>query len=178
MVPHHLYYQLALFVLVWLFVMLHITGSKPGRATPPVPAQPKRKRSTEPKAFEGLTQKPHCVLCEQETGETAPTPPLRPDPMLPTNRRPRTVDTSLHFCPHSGCDYRGWLGLNNLRANGHPGGRPWRQFQCTSCEGYFPEHHGTIFGRVPVHDQHSLSLDVPAPLLRHVDVHTRQHVHK
>jgi len=32
-----------------------------------------------------------------------------------------------------------------LRANGHPSGGPWRQFQCTACEGYFPEHHGTIF---------------------------------
>jgi transposase-like protein len=51
----------------------------------------------------------------------------------------------MHFCPHSHCDYRGWLGLNNLRANGHPNGGPWRQFQCTACEGYFPEHHGTIF---------------------------------
>jgi hypothetical protein len=51
----------------------------------------------------------------------------------------------MHFCPHSGCDYRGWLGLGNLRANGHPSGGPWRQFQCTACEGYFPEHHGTIF---------------------------------
>jgi hypothetical protein len=51
----------------------------------------------------------------------------------------------MHFCPHTDCDYRGWLGLNNLRANGHPSGGPWRQFQCTSCDGYFPEHHGTIF---------------------------------
>jgi hypothetical protein len=51
----------------------------------------------------------------------------------------------MHFCPHSGCDYRGWLGLGNLRANGHPSGGPWRQFQCTACEGYFPEHYGTIF---------------------------------
>jgi transposase-like protein len=50
----------------------------------------------------------------------------------------------MHFCPHSDCDYRGWLGLGNLRANGHPNGGPWRQFQCTSCQGYFPEHHGTI----------------------------------
>jgi hypothetical protein len=65
--------------------------------------------------------------------------------MPPTNRRPRTVDTSQHFCPHGGCRYRGWLGLGNLRANGHPHGGPWRQFQCTACEGYFPEHHGTIF---------------------------------
>ena len=42
-------------------------------------------------------------------------------------------------------DYRGWLGLGNLRANGHPSGGPWRQCQCTACEGYFLEHHGTIF---------------------------------
>ena len=51
----------------------------------------------------------------------------------------------MHFCPHTGCDYRGWLGLGNLRANGHPNSGPWRQLHCTSCEGYFPEHHGTIF---------------------------------
>jgi IS1 family transposase len=55
------------------------------------------------------------------------------------------VDTSRHFCPHPECAYRGWPGLNNLRANGHPNGGPWRQFHCTACDGYFPEHHGTIF---------------------------------
>jgi transposase-like protein len=44
-----------------------------------------------------------------------------------------------------GCDYRGWVGLGNLRANGHPSGGPWRQFHCTVCQGYFPEHHGTLF---------------------------------
>jgi hypothetical protein len=64
--------------------------------------------------------------------------------MPPTNRRPRTVDTSRHFCPHTACDYRGWLGLSNLRATGHPSGGPWRPCQCTACDGYFPEHHGTI----------------------------------
>jgi IS1 family transposase len=145
MVSHLFFYQLALFVLVWLFVMLHLTGSQPGVTIPPVPAQPKRKRSTEPKPFAGLTQKPHCVWCEQETGETVPAPPPRPEPMPSTNRRPRTVDTSMHFCPHLNCEYRGWLGLGNLRANGHPSGGPWRQFHCTSCNGFFPEHHGTIF---------------------------------
>ena len=46
MVPHHFVYQLALCVLVWLFVMLHVTWSKPGLTTPPVPAQPKHKRSS------------------------------------------------------------------------------------------------------------------------------------
>src|SRR3989475_10448144 len=145
MVSPLFYYQLALFVLVWLFVMLHVTGSNPGLPASPAAAQPKRKSSTEPKTFEGLTQKPHCVLCDQEINETAPAPPRRPDPMPLTNRRPRTVDTSQHFCPHTDCDYRGWLGLNNLRANGHPSGGPWRQFHCTACDGYFPEHHGTIF---------------------------------
>jgi hypothetical protein len=65
--------------------------------------------------------------------------------MPPTHRRPREIDTSLHFCPHAGCDYRGWLGLGNLRANGHPSGGPWRQFHCISCQGYFLETHGTLF---------------------------------
>jgi hypothetical protein len=35
--------------------------------------------------------------------------------------------------------------LGNLRANGHPSGGPWRQLQCTSCQGYVPAHHGTLF---------------------------------
>jgi IS1 family transposase len=65
--------------------------------------------------------------------------------MPPPHRRPRSVDTSRHFCPHTGCRYRGWLGLGNLRANGHPSGGPWRQFHCTSCQGYFLETHGTLF---------------------------------
>jgi hypothetical protein len=65
--------------------------------------------------------------------------------MAPLPRRPRVIDTSRHFCPHAGCDYQGWLGLGNLRANGHPSGGPWRQFYCTACEGYFLETHGTIF---------------------------------
>ena len=78
-----------------------------------------------------LTQRSHCALCERETVHPNPPAPVPPDPMPPTNRRLRTVDISMHFCPHTDCDYRGWLGLNNLRANGHPSGGPWRQFQCT-----------------------------------------------
>jgi len=65
--------------------------------------------------------------------------------MPPTNRRPCAIDTSRHFCPHVGCDDRGWLGLGNLRANGHPSGGLWRQLYCRSCHGYFLETHGTIF---------------------------------
>ncbi len=93
MVSHLFYYQLALLALMWLFVMLHVSWPKPSAARPTAPAtpiKPKRKRSTEPKPFEGLTHKPHCALCEQETGETAPAASAyRPDPMPPTNRRPR-----------------------------------------------------------------------------------------
>src|SRR5215831_16625701 len=148
MVSHLLYYQLALLALLWLFVLLPLSWPRRSETPPPVPAtpiKPKRKRATEPQAFAGLTHKPHCALCEREAGETPPAPLQRPDPMPPTHRRPRTVATSMHFCPHTDCDYRGWLGMNNLRANGHPNGGPWRQLHCTACAGYFPEHHGTIF---------------------------------
>jgi hypothetical protein len=95
MVPHHFFYQLALLAIIWLFVMLHLTGAKPGLPVPPVPAKPKRKRSTEPKAFEGLTQKPHCALCEQETGET---PPAGVDNLTPTDRLIRQEDALDHCC--------------------------------------------------------------------------------
>ena len=152
MIPHLVYYQLVILVLLWLCVMLPHLWLSPRRGMPKRPADsitPKRQRSREPKPFAGLTHKPHCARCEQETGQSALAPPVRLDPMPPTNRRPRTVDTAMHFCPHMHCDYRGWLGLNNLRANGHPSGGPWRQFHCLGCNGYFPEHHETIFGGVP-----------------------------
>jgi hypothetical protein len=150
MVSHLFYYQLALLALVWLFLMLHVTWPKrsvtpPPASAKPEPMPPKRPGATEPKPFEGLTHKPHCVLCERDTAQPPAPAPVPPDPMPPTNRRPRKVDTSRHFCPHAGCRYRGWLGLGNLRANGHPSGGPWRQFHCLDCKGYFPEHHGTIF---------------------------------
>jgi IS1 family transposase len=115
------------------------------KPTEPVPFTFKRNRSNAPKPFEGLTQRPHCAACEYAAAHPKPPPPLRPDPMPPTHRRPRVIDTSRHFCPHADCTYGGWLGLGNLRANGHPSGGPWCQFQCTSCEGYFLETHGTIF---------------------------------
>ena len=150
MVSHHVVYQPVLFALFWLFVILHLTRPKHPVTAPDTPADPesltpKRHRSNEPKPFEGLTHKPHCALCEQETSHPQTPPPVAPDPIPSTNRRPCMVDTAMHFCPHAGCDYRGWLGLGNLRANGHPNGSPWRQLHCTACEGYFPEHHGTLF---------------------------------
>jgi hypothetical protein len=62
-----------------------------------------------------------------------------------TRGRRRTVDTHSHFRPDHDCSYHGWLGRGNLRANGHPSGGPWRQFQCLGCHGYVLETHGTIF---------------------------------
>ena len=150
MASHHFFYQLALFTLIWLVVALHFTPLKrtviaPETPADPEPVKPKRPRSQEPKPFEGRTQKPPCALCERETTHPQAPPPVPPAPMPETNRRPRTVDTTRHFCPHFGCDYRGWLGLNNLRANGHPSGGSWRQLYCTSCQRYFLETHGTLF---------------------------------
>ena len=150
MVSHHVFSQLVLLALLWLFVILHLSRPTRPVTAPAVPAlpeplTPKRPRSNEPKPFEGLTHKPHCALCAQDTASPKAPPPVPPDPMAPTHRRPRAVDTSRHFCPHSDCAYRGWLGLGNLRANGHPSGGPWRQFPWTSGKGYFLETHGTIF---------------------------------
>jgi IS1 family transposase len=148
MLPHLFYYQLVVLGLLWLFVMLH--AAWPSRCTtvqgpPAKPIVRRRQRSKAPQPFAGLTHKPSCALCEHETIHPQPRSPVRPAPMPPTNRRPRVIETSMHFCPYDGCDYRGWLGLGNLRANGHPSGGPWRQFQCTACEGYFLETHGTLF---------------------------------
>jgi hypothetical protein len=66
MIPTLVCYQLVILVLLWLCVMLpHLWPSPPGGAPkPPLqPITPKRKRSNEPKAFEGLTHKPPWVLC-------------------------------------------------------------------------------------------------------------------
>jgi hypothetical protein len=153
MVPTLFFYQLGRVALVWVFLMLYWLwppGSAARRQPIATPKPPQRQRSKAPTAFPGLTHKPHCALCERETAPPSPPSPVPPDPMPLTNRRPRSVDTSRHFCPHTDCDSRGWLGLHNLRANGHPSGGPWRQLQCLGCLGYFPEHHGTI-----VHGQHA-----------------------
>ena len=112
MIPHHVYYQLAIVGLLWLGVMLHYVWPSRGAVSPqplaePVPPQLKRKRSNEPKPFEGLTQRPHCAACEHDATHAQVPSPRRPNPMPPTNRRPCEIDTSMHFCPHAGCDYRG-----------------------------------------------------------------------
>src|SRR6266571_3880880 len=146
MVSELFFYQLVLIALLWLCFMLHWVWPSDGGATSPTPSQPTpppRRRSREPKPFPGLVHKPHCAACEQAAQDPEALPPPAPLPIISHRGRPREVDTSQHFCPHPTCAYRGWVGLGNLSANGHPSGGPWRQFYCTACEGYFQETHGT-----------------------------------
>src|SRR5256712_4708003 len=148
MVSHHIFYQLVLLGLLWLFMMLHVMwpSDRPVLASrPPQPVAPPRKRSKEPKPFAGLLHKPHCAACEQAAQDPEALPPPAPLPIISHRGRPREVDTSQQFCPHPTCAYRGWVGLGNLSANGHPSGGPWRQCYCTACEGYCQETHGTPF---------------------------------
>ena len=148
MVPTLFFYQLGLVALMYVFLMLCWLWPNAAAAPrqPIAPSKsPRRQRCHEPKPFTGLPQRPHCAWCEQDAARPPALPPTPPEPRPPSHRRPHTVDTSRHFCPHRGCRYRGWLGLGNLRANGHPSGGPWRQFHCTSCQGYFLETHGTLF---------------------------------
>src|SRR5262245_2581759 len=152
MILHQIDYRLVILGLLWFCIMLHYLWPSRGALssqppTEPVPPQLNRKRSNAPKPFAGLTHRPPCAVCEHATPHPKPLPPRRSDPMPPTTRRPCIIYTSRQFCPHVGCDYRGWQGLRNLRANGHPSGGPWRQLYCRSCRGYFLETHGTILHR-------------------------------
>jgi hypothetical protein len=148
MTPNPLFYQLLLVALVLICFMIHVWWPDPSRTIPPKPLnpnKPRRKRSKEPRAFTGYLHKPLCEACELGA-DTQPKTPGSPPPMLTFTRgRKRTVDTQAHFCPKPNCSYQGWLGRGNIRANGHPGGQPWRQLQCVSCEGYFYETTGTLF---------------------------------
>lgn len=148
MAPDALFYPLLLAALVSVCMIIHAWWPDPLRATPlpPVqPGQPRRNRSKKPEPFAGYIQQPLCEACEHGI-DSRPKAPGSPPPLIIFTRgRRRTVDTSGHFCPAPDCSYRGWLGRGNIRSNGHPGGQPWRQFQCVSCQGYFYETDGTIF---------------------------------
>src|SRR6266404_1351675 len=92
-------------------------------ASPPTPrVPPPRKSPRAPKPFPGLTHKPHGDACEHATASRPQAPCAPPPPIVSTRGRRRQVDTSRHFCPDPNCRYGGWLGLGNIRANGHPTG--------------------------------------------------------
>ena len=148
MLPPHVSYHLAILGLVWLGVLLHYAWPSQGTGSPqpqaePVSPQYKRKRSNDPNPFAGLAQRPGCAAWAHAASQPQPLPPRRPAPLPPPNRRPCSIDTSMHGCPQAGWAYRGWRGLGNLRANGHPSGSPWRQLSGRSCKRDFLETHGT-----------------------------------
>jgi IS1 family transposase len=148
MVSPLFFYQLGFLALLWLCIMLHYrwpSARAAHRQSPSQPASPPHKRSREPTPFAGLTHKPLCDACEQAVEPRPPAPNAPPPRLSPTQGRRRQVDTSRHFCPAPDCASRGWLGLGNISANGHPNGGPWRQLHCSRCGGYFLETHGTIF---------------------------------
>lgn len=109
------------------------------------PAKQAKTRTTDPKPFPGLIPKPLCAVCEHAAGVHPPTPSPPPPLLTFTRGRRRTVDTRQHFCPDQDCVYYGWMGRGNLRSNGHPGRKPWRQLECVACHGYFQVTHGTLF---------------------------------
>jgi IS1 family transposase len=128
--------------LIWVWRRRHLaTSHATTRAT---------RRSPAHRPFPGLTYKPSCAACEDGAQEQATTLPSAPLPMVPRRGCPRTVDTQHHFCPSPRCAYYGWVGLGNVRANGHPNGRRWRQLQCMACRTYFLETHGTPFHGIRV----------------------------
>jgi len=106
MIPHLFYYQLVVWGLLWLCLMLHspwpsrCATAQQGVADP-VPLTFKRTRSNAPTPFAGLPNKPPCLLCEQESAPPkarAPLPPrsAAPDPPPPACHGP--LDALLSAC--------------------------------------------------------------------------------
>jgi hypothetical protein len=147
MVPDLFFYALLLMGILWLSVIL-LWVWPPHHAAPdradrqPTHRPPKSLQAPTP--FPGLPHKPGCVAGEHAAQASAvqspPTPPL---PLTSTRGRRRHVDTSAHFCPNPHCEYRGWVGLGHLCANGHPRGSPWRQWHGRVCGSYVLDTHGT-----------------------------------
>lgn len=94
-----------------------------------------------------VTAVPACPACEAGRSRAdGHRPSGEPPPRLEQKRgRPRSVDTDSHYCPNLSCRYYGWLGLGNIRANGHPNGGRWRQLECGVCGRTFLETINTIF---------------------------------
>jgi hypothetical protein len=119
--------------------------------TTSTPARPIKTRSKDPKPFPGLPHKPHGATWAHGQQPAPPVPPCPPSLLAASCGRRREVDTQQHYCPNPHCADGGWVGRGNSRANGHPGGGPWRPLQCTACRRYLQETHGTPLpgNRVP-----------------------------
>jgi transposase-like protein len=129
--------------LVILLILLILRFWRVDKSAAAVTKPPRR--NWEPKPFAGYIHKPECELCEHGIDSQAQAPGAPPPRMIFTRGRRRQVDTTGHFCPHLTCSYHGRVGFGNIRANGHPNGRRWRQMVCLGCRGYFLETVGTPF---------------------------------
>jgi IS1 family transposase len=145
MMQRNLTFYLVTGVVLILLVVLTRWRWRGGKAVPDAAKLPRAQRA--PKPFAGLTQKPACPACEQEARIhlLAAAPSAPPPRMIFIRGRRRHVETTGHFCPHAACAYHGRVGWGNIRANGHPNGRRWRQLVCLGCRGYFLETSGTPF---------------------------------
>jgi hypothetical protein len=130
-------FSLVVGVLLMLLVVLSRRLCLGGKTTPAATKPPRAKRA--PKPFAGLTCKPDCPVCEQkaESYPSAAVPNAPPPRMIVTRGRRRHVETTGHFRPHAACAYHGRGDWGNIRANGHPNGRRWRQLVCLGCCSYF-----------------------------------------
>jgi hypothetical protein len=133
------------FTFIVLIFLVFFCGrlQRSSTSAPAAPQSPRSKRA--PKPFAGLTRKPACDLCDRESAPQSPAPGAPPPRMIVTRGRRRHVDTTGHFCPHAACSFHGRIGFGNIRANGHPNGRRWRQLLCLGCRSYFLETLGTPF---------------------------------
>jgi hypothetical protein len=126
-----------------LLVLLTHWWRRLSKTAPAMPKSTLRKR--EPKPFAGYTHKPKCELCDHGIDSHPLAPGVPPPRMIFTRGRRRQGDTTGQFCPQATCSYHGWVDWDNIRANGHPNGRRWRQLVCLSCHRHFLETHGTLF---------------------------------
>ena len=134
-----LYLLTGVCLLLWL-LLTHWRWRR-RKAAAATPQLTRRERA--PKPFAGYTHKPACQRCEQGEGASAPLPVAAPPRLSFTRGRRRHIETTAHFCPHPTCAYHGRVDWGNIRANGHPNGRRWRQLVCLGCRRYFLETVGT-----------------------------------
>ena len=124
MVPDLFFYQLVLFALVWLCLMLqrawlsdrvapnrhdlhpHHPGVSVAASRNPLRASPANRPAM-------LVRTPSGLRLQA---------PSAPPPRIIPKRAPPPSRPSTHFCPNPACAYRGWVGWGHLRANGHPNG--------------------------------------------------------
>jgi hypothetical protein len=99
MVSYLFYYQLALLVIIRLFVMLHLIWPKrgvPSTSASVMPVvKPQRQGLNEPKPFDVPTKKSHCALREHDIAYPQP-----PAPVCPI-RCPRPTDAPVQLTPRS-----------------------------------------------------------------------------